>query len=332
MYDRYKLKRRSRKIYKVLFLFLLISYVAYLGYRHRNYILFWKYTYNKLVQKIDSAESSSDIESKRKNLIDLTKVCNNYKDENSFSSEAYFLSGRVNFLLGETMVNETFSRLIINDNLHKIDERARSQFYQVIKDIKKGIALSRDDRVSQFYLILAKAMFYLDYCDVKDIYKLICKMPIDDLPNSVEDIRFYGILCILNNEADRGIDIIKEYGKISDEIDGMLFLATANRIAGRYTLAILEYKRVLDRTSDSKIIKLVHVNLGKIYYNRLLFKESLYHFNQALNIDERDNLLKIWIGKNYSALGYKMRAKAIWSEVLATDNSNREVRKLLGLM
>ena len=263
MYDRYKLKRRSRKIYKVLFLFLLISYVAYLGYRHRNYIFFWKYTYNKLVQKIDNADGSSDIESKRKSLIDLTKVCNDYKDENSFSSEAFFLSGRVHFLLGETMVNETFSRLIINDDLHKIDDMASSQFYQAIKDIRKGIALSRDDRVNQFYLILAKAMFYLDYCDVKDIYKLICKMPVDDLPNSVEDIRFYGILCILNNEADRGIDVIKKYGKISDEIDGMLFLATANRVAGRYTLAILEYKRVLDRTSDSRIIKLVHVNLGK---------------------------------------------------------------------
>ena len=80
------------------------------------------------------------------------------------------------------------------------------------------------------------------------------------------------------------------------------------------------------------IIKLVHINLGKIFYNRSLYKESLYHFNQALNIDERDILLKIWIGKNYSALGYKTRAKAIWSEVLVSDSSNQEVKKLLGLM
>lgn len=332
MYDRYKLKKRSRKTYKILFLVLLISYTTYLGYRYKNYLFFWKYTYNRLVQKIDRAENSKDNDSKKRILRELTKICNDYKDENSFNNEAFLLSGKVNFLLGEALVDETFSQLIINNNLHEIDDQAKSQFYQCIKDIRKGIALSRDETVNRYYLIHAKAMFYLDYYDVKDIYKLINKIDIDDLTYSVENVRFYGILCILNNEAERGIHIIKQYGKISDEIEGMLFLATANRIASRYTLSILEYKRVLHKTSDNKIIKLVHVNLGKIFYNQSLFRESLYHFNQALNIDERDNLLKIWIGKNYSALGYKMRAKAIWSEVLATDNSNREVRKLLGLM
>lgn len=332
MYDRYKLKKRSRKTYKILFLILLISYTAYLGYRYKNYLFFWKYTYNKLVQKIDRAENVTDSDSKARSLRELTKICNDYKNENSYSSEAFLLSGRVNFLLGEALTDRTFSQMTIYDTLHEIDVRAKSRFYQCIKDMRKGIALSRDERIHRYYLFLAKAMFYLDYYDVSDIYKLIDKIDVDDLTGSVENVRFYGILCILNNEAERGIQIIKQHGKISDEIEGMLFLATANRIARRYTLSILEYKRVLHKTADNTIIKLVHVNLGKIFYNQSLFKESLYHFNQALHIDERDNLLKIWIGKNYSALGYKMRAKAIWSEVLATDNSNREVRKLLGLM
>ena len=56
------------------------------------------------------------------------------------------------------------------------------------------------------------------------------------------------------------------------------------------------------------------------------------HFINALTIDGRDNTLKIWIGKNYSALGDKKRAKAIWTEVLVSDRTNKEAKKLLGLM
>jgi len=66
-----------------------------------------------------------------------------------------------------------------------------------------------------------------------------------------------------------------------------------------------------------------------LYYNQSLYNESLAHFSSALAIDERDNELKIWIGKNYSALGNKAKARAVWSEVLAIDSANEEVKKLL---
>jgi len=46
----------------------------------------------------------------------------------------------------------------------------------------------------------------------------------------------------------------------------------------------------------------------------------------------KDTTPKIWIGKNYSALGEKDKAKAIWSEVLTTDGTNAEVKRLMGTM
>ena len=94
----------------------------------------------------------------------------------------------------------------------------------------------------------------------------------------------------------------------------------------------MSFKNILENCSDKSVTKLANINLGKIYFNQSLYKESLMHFTYALTIDERDNTLKIWIGKNYSALGEKTKAKAIWAEVLASDQTNKEAKELLGLM
>jgi tetratricopeptide (TPR) repeat protein len=94
----------------------------------------------------------------------------------------------------------------------------------------------------------------------------------------------------------------------------------------------MNFKKILGMTTDNGILKLAHANLGKIYFNQSLYKESLAHFAEALKIDDRDQILKIWIGKDYSALGDKTKARAIWTEVLTADRSNEEVKKLLGLM
>jgi len=77
--------------------------------------------------------------------------------------------------------------------------------------------------------------------------------------------------------------------------------------------------------------KLIHINLGIVYYNQSLFRESMSHFNSVVEIDPGDINARIWIGKNHYAMGEKDKAKAIWSDVLARDKSNREVQKLLGV-
>lgn len=139
-------------------------------------------------------------------------------------------------------------------------------------------------------------------------------------------------MTILNGDEKKGFDLLQSHGAILDSIQGRLFLASVEVIAMRYTNAIMNFKDALSRSDDVRVRKLIHVNLGKIYYSQSLFKESLGHFTIALKIDEKDNFSRIWIGKNYSALGYRDRARAIWSEVLTTDRSNTEVRRLLGVM
>ncbi len=148
----------------------------------------------------------------------------------------------------------------------------------------------------------------------------------------VENIRFYSMVTIANRREDYGLKYLAEHGMVRDNIQGKLFYATAERLAKKYTGAIVTYKDVLARTSDERVRKLVHINLGKIYFNQTLYRESLDQFSLALKIDAKDSVPKIWIGKNYSAMGEKDKAKAIWSEVLTTDGMNTEAKALMKMM
>ena len=136
----------------------------------------------------------------------------------------------------------------------------------------------------------------------------------------------------MNKREDYGLKFLSDYGMVKDNIQGLLLFATAERAAKKYTGAIMSYKNVLARTQEPAIQKLVRINLGKIYFNQSLFKESLDQFTLALQVDQKDTLPRIWIGKNYLAMGAKDKARAIWSEVLITDGANTEVKELLGAM
>ena len=97
----------------------------------------------------------------------------------------------------------------------------------------------------------------------------------------------------------------------------------------KYTDAIIAFQKLLKSTDDAYVQKLSYINLGKIYYSQNLYKESLDQFNAALIFGDDINV-KIMIGRNYIAMGMKDKAKTVWSEVLAVNADNEEVKKLLG--
>jgi len=333
MYYRYKVKKKDRKFLKGAFVLILLVSIAVAGYKNRQYVLFWKYNYNKLVVKIDETGRIGDPDARRAALKELVGVFNRYKLENQVMADAFFLSGKVHYLLGETYLPGDFSQLLINDRGECRKQSARSEFLKAIKDVKKGIALLDGDGLNSDYsMILAKSCYYISYGTPADIHALIKGLGEGDFNKSIDNVRFYSLISVMNGEEDEGLNYLSRYGMGDDSIQGRLYLATVERIAKRYTNSIMNYKDILKRTSDDRVHRLIYINLGKIYYNQSLYRESLAQFNAALKIDERDNFSRIWIGKNYSALGDRGRAEAIWSEVLAADRSNKEARELLGVM
>jgi tetratricopeptide (TPR) repeat protein len=180
--------------------------------------------------------------------------------------------------------------------------------------------------------MFARAAFSTGYYSPGDIFAMLGRGMQVEKADDLENMRFYALLHVLNGRGDEGIKLLHARGKTSDTIEGQLYSAALQCIAKRYTNSIMEYKNILVRTTSGEVLKLVHINLGRIYYTQSLYNESLLHFENALSIDRDDVQSKIWMGKNYSAMGNKLKARAIWSEVLAADASNEEVRRLLKLM
>ncbi|MFH0977229.1 MAG: hypothetical protein V1874_15725 [Spirochaetota bacterium] len=333
MYYSYKSKRKNKKIYKISLLLIVIAGILYLGKTYQHYIFFWKYTYNKINSELEDALKISDPVMKKHKLEEICRISADYNDKHQISAGTFLLAGKIHFHLGEFYLNKSFSEFIMSDSFNCTEEKAKIEFFNAIKSIKKGIALSMSEEIKpELLFIMAKASFYCNYYNTKDIYKTVERIGNIESISNVNDIRFLSIINILNKKEEYGLEILKKHGMISDTINGRFFLASAYNIAGKYTDSIMSFRNILDNCSDSNLIKSANMNLGKIYFNQSLYKESLMHFTNALKIDGRDNLLKIWIGKNYSALGEKTKAKAIWSEVLASDQSNKEAKKLLGLM
>ena len=276
---------------------------------------------------MDTVKKIKDPVKKREALADFADLYEKQKEERMVDADLFFLSGEIHYLMGETYLPGSFSELFINDRTGEISKEAKLEFLKAIKDIKKGCALENDAPEDRYSFMLAKVAFYTGFYSPGDIFEMIEKTGESIKQKDVENIRFYSITNIINKREDYGLKFLSQNGMVKDNIQGLLFFATAERVAKKYTGAIVSYKDVLARTSDDSIRKLVHVNLGKIYFNQSLFRESIDQFNLALKIDEKDTTPKIWIGKNYSALGEKDKARAIWSEVLTTDGTNTEVKE-----
>ncbi len=333
MYYRYKSKTRNLKFLKYFIVTILVGGALFGIYMNRHYFMFWKYTFLQMKQRIDQVRNTADIAEREKKLNNLLGVCREFEKDNPLSAEAFLLSGEVHFQLAESMINQSFSRRFIRNGVSfAVTPEAGNEYLNAVKCFRKAIALSGNELEDPYKLMLVKSGLYTGYYNAARLLSFMGNKDSHKNIKSIEDVRACAVLYLLTAREDEGINFLLHHGKVNDTVEGQLFMATAYSLARKYTSAIMQYQNILRNTTSSDVQKLVHMNLGKIYFNQSLYAESLGHFTNALQIDERDVLLKIWIGKNYSALGDKTRAKAIWSEVLTTDSGNEEARKLLKLM
>ncbi|HNX24496.1 MAG TPA: hypothetical protein PKG60_10645 [Spirochaetota bacterium] len=330
MYYRYKSKKKNRKLLKV-FLFLLITAaVAYTGYNYRSKIMFWRVSHNRIVDQINHALVITDPAKKIESLRKLAEDIDSYKQENPSESDSYIYSSRVYYNLGLALSGKTFTEMYFDDLMLQLSPEQKKCFIQSIKDMSKAIAILDGKQVEpQDLFILGKSYFFTGYRDNASIYSMLKDVSPGIELLSIDDVRFYSLLCLSGGAVDEGLDLLDKKGGVTDSVDGKLFKAKALKNSMKYTDAIIAFQKILKTTDDPYVQKLSYSNLGKIYYSQNLYKESLDQFIAALNFGDDVNC-KIWIGKNYSAMGMKDKAKAVWSEVLTANADNEEVKKLLG--
>lgn len=331
MYYRYKSKHRRKITTKWIVNILLIVTVVYVVHHYHQYIFFWKYTINKLQENIDIASKQPDITIRQQQLKDLCTAAYKYAESNPLSADAYYLLGETYCNYAYSLLNKPIYSLYDESVLHNISADIRQYFLLSIKAFNKGIALggmsSIDDNMR---VIQATSLYCSGYYPVNEIYAILQKVSnIHKL--SFHNIRMYSMIAIKSGHYEEGIGLVKSKG-VSDNIEGRMFLAASYLYANQQSNAIMQYRNILQNSRDNAIIKEVHIELGKIFYRKGVYAQSLEHLNAALQIDDHDVQCKLWLGKVYSAVGNVSQAKALWSEVLLLDSTNAEAKRLLGIM
>ena len=332
MYYKYKPRKRSKRILKPLAIIIVLCTIGYFTYRYREYLMFWRYSDNKLVTKLKAAENSSDKLTELKNLV---QIFDNYLENNPLNQEAYFYSARVHYGIAVANMPWSFSEFVINnlseDMPSALTPVSLGEFQKTIKYIRKGIALGDSKKIDyEYMMIFAYSCFYTSFLNMAELNEFLSPADKGELSKNVEDARFYSLVKILENEKNEGFEFLASAGDVNSDLRGILFQSCVETMAGQYTNAIMNYKKILDTAEDQHVLKLVRMNLGKIYYKQNLYNESLEQFAAAAKNTE-DVLPKIWVGKNYAALGQHDKAKVVWNEALAADKNNAELKKLLGI-
>jgi len=312
---------------KLFFLACAVVGLVYAVYEYRGVLFFWKYNISKLDREIMAVDMVQDRQRRLQMLADLDRANNVYKKENPMSVEAHLTSGKVHYLLGEAHLPARFNELLITDRLGEVDGAARVHFIASIKDVKKAIALSGGGVQEKYLVMLARSCFITGYYGMADIAEILTPVRNPEILDDLDDRRFIAMVHVLNSNENYGLELL-------NKIEGSggtpsIYMATLYRIAKKYTNALMEYRKVLDKTADIGTRNLIHFNLGKIYYTQGLHAEALREFAEAVTGNPTEISYRIWAGKSHASMGDKAKARESWLAAQNIDKNNEEVKKLL---
>ena len=331
MYYRYKSKKKDRRFLKFIVLAGMAGTLTYMLYTNKAKLMFWRINQNRIIKSIDDVSGIQDPVKRVEDLKKLGEDLESYKKDNMLDPEAYLLASKLYMKLGLNLDNRSFSEMYIDDSLATLSRESRSYLILVVRDINKAIALNDGNDIELDDLLsLAKAAFLTGYYGTDYIYSLVNSRIRSEENISVENARFYSLLSIMSGKADEGLEYLRSKGAVDGSIQGKLFMARALTDGMKYTDAIMAFQSILKGAEDANVQRICYLNLGRIYYNQRLYRESLDQYTAALNISA-DNNCRVWIAKNHFALGEKEKALIILNEAAALEPANEEVKQLLSV-
>lgn len=332
MYYRYKSRKKDRTYLKVVFYFIIAGVVSFALFHYRNQLMFWKISHNRIVAEINSVAGISDPRLRFEKLKKLKSDLETFRDENEMESESYLFLSRICYGLGIAGMADDFTAIYLNESGVNLSPESAKYFTESIKNSLKAIALLDGKGIdSGDMFILAGACHFTGYYESSEIYDMLKNYAADGEKISSDNARFFSIICIKAERVDEGLAFLQAKGDVESNVKGRLLWAKALRDAMKNTEAIIAFQKILKSAEDSVSQRIAYSNLGRIYYDQRLYKESLEQYTAALALGDDLNC-RLWLGKNYMALGEKDKAKTVWTEVLNADSSNEEAKKLLGMM
>lgn len=332
MYYRYKSRKKNRAYLKYILYFLIVGVVSYTLYHYRNHLMFWKISHNRIVSEIASVTVIADPQKRLEKLQKLKSDLESYRDENEMEPESFLFLSRICYSLGLAGMDNDFTDIYLNESNVKLSPESSKYLTESIKNSQKAIALldGKEIEIDDIF-ILAGAYYFTGYYSGEEIYTLLKEYVRDGEGISSVNARFFSIICIKADKTEEGLAFLQAKGDVEGNVKGKLLWARALRDAMKNTEAIIAFQKILKSAEDSVSQRIAYLNLGRIYYDQHLYKESMEQFTAALALGDDLNS-RIWLGKNHLALGEKDKAKTVLTDVINADSSNEEAKKLLGMI
>lgn len=331
MYYRYDVKRKNTRLIKFSVFLLIGGLILGSLIYFRESLMFWRYSANDLDSKIELSMKNEDPLKRISSLKELVPLCESYIKDNPSSAEASLLAGRLYFLIGQTEINGPFTPFVVHGfykNLPAYQNNA--SFLESIKYLKKSIALTGKNEIpAKVLVLLAEASYYTNYNDIVSINNLLNKVvdPTRDL--SREELRFYGAIRLMSQQDDSGLEYIQKSGDFSSPAEGILFNAVIFDLAGKYTRALVEYRKALEGINDLESRLLILNNMSDIYQKQSLFEDALAVLSEGAALDASNQSITIKMVQVYIQSGNKNKARELLKNLIKVDPSNTQAQEML---
>jgi tetratricopeptide (TPR) repeat protein len=320
MYYRYKTRKKNRFFLKFSITALILVTAVYMLYKEHGVLEIWNYSENKVIAKINEINRAPK-NVKDEAIKNARSAAEKYSNENPLNPDPCFLLAAVECAAGENELMYDYSGMLVRDD-SSVNDNAKKYFFNAIKLIKKGISLNNSSKIPDDCMIkLAKSYFYTGYYSNEEIYPYINKIDNPLAISSRDDKIFYCIM-LLKEGKDSGLAVLKREIKEND-FYGRIILAGAYQETKQYTNAIVEYKNLLAVLKDEEMLKIVNMNIGRIYFTQSLYKEALSHLQGLVTENETDLKLRVIMEKCYNETGDKINAK----KFSTLNNTNTAVQK-----
>ncbi len=330
MYFRYKSRKKDRTLVKILAVLLVLGVAVFCGYRYREYLMFWKYSENRLSAELQQAVSCETSSDRTLGLEELLKSASGNTAENPLDPAAWFFRGRVYREAAWQKMPGTFSEMVIKNLPLTAYADSRDCFISAVKDIKKGMALSGGKISPEMQMMLAESCFFSGFTGKEKADELFAGLNPEDIRQDVSFVRFYSFISILSGRAGEGFAFLDRYGDVTSGTEGRLFLAGIRSAAGLYTDAVMVYRDLLSKEQDVSVKKLIHLRLGKIFAVQSLYPEALQEYAAVLELDPSCEEALLGTAEINAASGHKVRTGIISKKKEAVKASAGQGQKTEG--
>lgn len=276
----------------------------------------YKFIHDKIL-KLDSVSAMYDNWNKHtlEGYKKVYQISTDLLESNPLHNTALTFKGYSSFMLAESETESTQAQLYLNESIFNLRKSLQNCDKKSIPQIKfmLGRAYFYKNKASSYHYYAELVIKYLEEAvELKyesDSIPLMLGLSYAQLGEKEKSIQAFSEALLVRETDTLLFDIAKQYFDMDQ------------RVSKQYLA------RVLDVSSNEKILKEAHYLLGQIYINEENYEQSEKEFNTMLEMDKNSADAHYGLGLLYEKQGNVIKARDEWKKCLRFQFNHSEALK-----